>query len=132
MKLTQGELIAVFRWRKGWTQKQMGEELFPKLNAPHVKMRKLEAGIQKPTPKEVEAIALKLGVKVSDLTPKDNKSLEGENDAGFLVNKEALNKYPQLRHYLQMLNTAAKIEDADFSELTIRQMGDYLSKKSKS
>jgi len=77
MNLKQGELIALYRTRRGWTQKMLGEKLFPGLSAPHVKMRKIEAGLQKPTPEELKAIGIELGI--------DFENVEAPHNGDFIV-----------------------------------------------
>jgi len=119
MKLKQGELIALHRSRKGWTQKMLGEKLFPKLNAPHVKMRKIEAEIQKPTLQELKDISAELGI---DLDHND------DNSDGFLVSKEALEYFPKLGHYLESINLAAKIKDPELIKFTFKKMEQYIKK----
>jgi len=121
MKLKQGELIALHRSRKGWTQKMLGEKLFPKLSAPHVKMRKIEAGIQMPTDQELKAIGAELGI--------DFDKIDAEADNGdFLVSREALEYFPKLKHYLESINLAAKIKDPELIKFTFKKMEQYIKK----
>ena len=121
MKLKQGELIALYRSRKGWTQKMLGEKLFPELSAPHVKMRKIEAGIQKPTDQELEDISAELGIYFDEID--DNPDNED-----FIVSREALEYFPKLKHYLESINLAAKIKDPELIKFTFKKMEQYIKK----
>lgn len=118
MNLKQGELIALYRTRRGWTQKMLGEKLFPGLSAPHVKMRKIEAGLQKPTPEELKAIGVELGI--------DFENVEAPDNGDFIVTREALDYFPKLREYLETINLAARISDPDLIKYTFKKMEQYI------
>lgn len=123
MKLKQGELIALHRSRKGLTQKILGEKLFGNLSAPHVKMRKIEAGIQKPTLKELKDIAVALDIDFEDLV-----NVKSEENKDFIVLKEALDYFPKLRFYLEYINLAAKVKDPELIKLNFGRMDKYIKK----
>ena len=116
MKLTQAERIQLLRRRTGLNQGDFGAQAFDtSYESGRTKVKNIELGKQKPTADDIVKMADVLGVDERELAPLDDKAAEPVTaSAGDLVISEAVLKtFPGLKTYLDMLNKAVRIGDAE-------------------
>lgn len=111
MKLTVGQCVLLYRHKAGKTHKQLGEAVFPKLSAPHVKIKKIENGKYIPKDKELISIAKELGCQVSDLR---DISTEGNADERTCLSEEALSLLPEMEQIFPIINHASNLPRGEF------------------
>ena len=128
MNLTTGELIKIYRCRKGLKHVDLGKICFSNLQAPHVKVRKLEAGIQNPSKEDLEVIADALDVTVKQLLPQDVDAGVSINiNEGLAIDEKAVKLFPKLKEFVQVINSVAKLGDPDIVALTVKRMLEQLN-----
>ena len=124
LKLTQPEIIQILRRRTGMNQGTFGAKAFStSYESGRTKIKNLELGRQKPTRKDLKLMAGVLGVPSSDLaeTPKSEAGANAVPGDGVLITKKALDLFPGLGSYLEMLNKAVMLKD--------KELIDYISGK---
>lgn len=130
MKLTTGEMIMLFRLRKGLTQKQLGDIVFKGLQTPNVKVKKIEKGQQKIDEQDLEKIAEVLEVPVEILQygkiitalPGQIINLETGKETGYRISKKVKQIFPEFSTYLQAFNSMAKIGEMDLLIKILQKM----------
>ena len=130
MKLTTGEMIMLFRIRKGLTQKQLGDIVFKDLQTPNVKVKKIEKGQQKIDERDLEQIAEILEVpieilqygKIITALPGQIINLETRKEEGYRISKKIKQIFPEFPNYLQAFNSMAKIDAMDLLAKILQKM----------
>ena len=119
MNLTIAEIIQILRKRAGLNQGDFGAKAFDKsFEAGRTKVKNIELGKQKPTPEDLVHMAQALGVPESTLR-KVSPDKEGGQSLpvqGILVDQAVLDRFSQLKDYLEMLNRAVSIKDEELIE----------------
>jgi hypothetical protein len=116
MKLEQPEIIQVLRRRAQLNQGDFGARAFDtSFESGRTKVKNIELGRQVPTQKDLEKMAVVLGVAVSELMPADSPAAgaAAAPDNGFRVGKALLDAFPGLEDYLGMLEKAVKVDDTE-------------------
>jgi transcriptional regulator with XRE-family HTH domain len=119
MKLTVGERIMVHRIRADITKKELGERAFPDLQAPQMKIQKIEQDRQAPTVQDINAIAKALGLNSKEL---DGLSSEVEPQKGFALSEKTLALIPKIKTYLKIIDTMAELGDFNLLKATVESM----------
>ena len=130
MKLTTGEMIMLFRIRKGLTQKQLGDIVFKDLQTPNVKVKKIEKGQQKIDEQDLEKIAEVLEVpmeilqygKIITALPGQIINLETRKEVGYRISKKVKQIFPEFSTYLLAFNSMAKIGEIDLLKKILQKM----------
>ena len=124
LNLTQQEIIQILRRRTGMNQVTFGAKAFnTSYESGRTKIKNIELGRQKPTRKDLKQMAMVLGVSSSELTESSKKTSgagSGTGD-GILVTQKALDLFPGIGSYLEMLNKAVTLDD--------KELIDYISGK---
>jgi transcriptional regulator with XRE-family HTH domain len=127
MKLTIGELVSIFRNRKGLTQAQLGVIVFDDLVTPNVKVKKFEKDQQTPTKEDINRIAAALEIDpafftrsvLSVIPTKEERETEGY-ELG--ISNKVQAACPNLPTYLQAINSMAKVDDYEVMMVILRKM----------
>jgi transcriptional regulator with XRE-family HTH domain len=136
LKLTTGEMIMLFRIRRGLTQKQLGDIVFKDLQTPNVKVKKIEKGQQRIDEQELKKIAEVLEVpleilqygKIITALPGQTINLETRKEGGYRISKKVKQVFPEFPTYLQAVNSMAKIGEMDLLTKILQKMcKDFLS-----
>jgi len=116
MNLTLPEKIQLLRKRMGLNQGQFGAKAFRMSEETgRTKIKNIELGKQKPTPEDLVQMARALNVpesvlgQVSTVQSEPRPSLS----QGLLVDQAVLDRFEQLKDYLEMLNRAVSIKDEE-------------------
>ena len=133
IKLTIGELISIYRTRKGLTQKDLGKIVFGDLKTPNVKVKKIEKGQQTPKSEELEKIADALDQPLEvffpreiDYSPDENKNKE----EGYYINKKIDRLCPQFPKYIEAINSLAEVDGMEIIANIMEKMcSEFVSKK---
>ena len=124
MNLTQKEIIQILRRRTGMNQGTFGAKAFnTSYESGRTKIKNIELGRQKPTRKDLKQMSIVLGVSSSELTESTKKTAgsgPGTGDGIFVIQK-ALDLFPGMSSYLEMLNKAVTLDD--------KELIDYISGK---
>ena len=124
LNLTQPEIIQIMRRRIGMNQGTFGAKAFDtSYESGRTKIKNLELGRQKPTRKDLKRMAAVLGVSSTDLmeTAKTRTGSATGPGNGIQVLQKALDLFPGLSSYLEMLNKAVMLDD--------KELIDYISGK---
>jgi transcriptional regulator with XRE-family HTH domain len=116
MKLTLPEKIQLLRKRMGLNQGQFGAKAFNmSVETGRTKIKNIELGKQKPTADDLVHMAEVLGVPESALrmVPGENEERLTPAFKGLLVDQAVLDRFHQLKDYLEMLNRAVSIKDEE-------------------
>jgi DNA-binding transcriptional regulator YiaG len=124
LNLTQQEIIQILRRRAGMNQGTFGAKAFnTSYESGRTKIKNIELGRQKPTRKDLKQMSMVLGVSSSELT-EPSKKIAGAGPGtgdGILVTQKALDLFPGIGSYLEMLNKAVTLDD--------KELIDYISAK---
>lgn len=114
MKLTQAEIIQLLRRRSGMNQGDFGARSFStSFESGRTKIKNIELGKQLPTESDLANMARVLGAPVSQLKPDAFQSSETVPEGAVLVAPPVLKRFPGLSAYLDMLNKAVNLDDAE-------------------
>ena len=114
MKLTQAEAIQVLRRRSGMNQGDFGAKAFStSFESGRTKVKNIELGKQIPTEKDLVNMARVLHADVTELKPETLQRTATAPADAVIVEPEVLNRFTGLGTYLDMLNKAAKLDDAE-------------------
>jgi transcriptional regulator with XRE-family HTH domain len=119
MELKQNEIIQLLRRRVDMNQGTLGSKAFnASYESGRTKIKNIELGKQVPTQDDLEKLAAVLGVKPQDLNPgkKAPASSSSISTEGLVVHQKTLDRFPQLRPYLDMLNKAVALDDSELME----------------
>jgi transcriptional regulator with XRE-family HTH domain len=113
MRLTQPEIIQIFRKRAGMNQGTFGAKAFNmSVETGRTKIKNIELGKQLPTLNDLEKMAGVLGVPVAVLLPgEDNQQGNAKTNSETKVQNELLGYFPGLDAYMDLLNKAAQLRD---------------------
>jgi transcriptional regulator with XRE-family HTH domain len=115
MQLNQAEIIQLLRKRAGMNQGQFGAKAFDTtVQSGRTKIKNIELGKQIPSRDDLEKMARALALPVSALLTRETQA-DGEAPAwGTIeINASVLSRFPGLDAYLDLLNKAAKLNDAE-------------------
>lgn len=132
MNLTQPEIIQILRKRSGMNQGEFGAKAFdmPVRNG-RTKIKNIELGKQSPTPADLENMASVLGVPVSVLMPGGQAQYrEMETDPANGIHPSVLEYFPGLDVYLDLLNKATHLGDAELITHIASKMCELLGNRS--
>lgn len=111
MELTQAEIIQVLRKRAQINQGNFGAKAFStSYESGRTKIKNIELGKQTPTDNDLKKIAIALGVNTDELAPRRNLKT---TDKGIFLTQKALDRFPGLDAYADMLNKAILIGDEE-------------------
>ena len=114
MKLTQAEAIQILRRRSGMNQGDFGAKAFTtSFESGRTKVKNIELGKQIPTEKDLANMARVLHTDVAELKAEALQSATRAPADAVIVEVEVLNLFDGLATYLDMLNKAAKLDDAE-------------------
>jgi transcriptional regulator with XRE-family HTH domain len=116
MKLTQPELIQVFRKRSQMNQGTFGSKAFDtSYESGRTKVKNIELGKQKPTEKDLKKMARVLGISPRDLVPESEIGEGGGHPRpeGLYISRQTLAYFPGLDVYLDMIDKAVRIDDKE-------------------
>jgi len=116
MKLTQAERIQVLRRRANLNQGDFGAQAFDtSYESGRTKVKNLELGKQIPTAADIEKMARVLGVAEAEIRDsiKQEPAMAAADNGDAVIRGEVLNIFPGLETYLDMLNKAVCIGDAE-------------------
>jgi transcriptional regulator with XRE-family HTH domain len=116
MELTLSEKIQLLRKRSGMNQGQFGAKAFnTSVETGRTKIKNIELGKQKPTPKDLVQMSKVLDVPPAVFKkPQSNEPLAGGSSRqGVRVDQAVLDRFEQLGPYLEMLNRAVLINDEE-------------------
>lgn len=117
MDLTLPEIVQICRRRAGLNQGTLGAAAFDtSFESGRTKIKNIELGRQKPTPRDIENLARVLKLPVSALTPKTNgppQGFEALSLPGIAVSDQTIDRFPGLDAYLEMLNKAVLLDDEE-------------------
>jgi transcriptional regulator with XRE-family HTH domain len=141
LKLTVGELISIFRNRKGMTQAELGEIVFKDLQSPNVKVKKIEKDQQRPTNEDVIQIAKALDVEPEFIMQSKLYVIPSEKDRRregyeYRISGKVKLACPNFSTYLQAINSMAKVDDIEIMMIILKKMckeilsGSCINKKS--
>ena len=119
MNLTLPEKIQLLRKRMGLNQGQFGAKAFNmSVETGRTKIKNIELGKQKPTSEDLVQMAEALGVPESALRLASLEKGGGQTPSvqGLLVDQAVLDRFGQLKDYLEMLNRAVSIKDEELIE----------------
>ena len=119
MNLTLPEKIQLLRKRMGLNQGQFGAKAFNmSVETGRTKIKNIELGKQKPTSEDLVQMAKVLGVPESTLimVSPDKEGRQPLAVQGVLVDQAVLDRFSQLKDYLEMLNRAVSINDEELIE----------------
>lgn len=117
MTLTQAEIIQILRRRSGMNQGDFGAKAFDtSFESGRTKVKNIELGKQVPTEADLNKMAAVLGLPVTRLKPDAFRDKAGAFAGGAVIDAAVLKRFPGLGAYLDMLNKAAKLEDAELIE----------------
>ena len=119
MNLTLPEKIQLLRKRMGLNQGQFGAKAFDmSVETGRTKIKNIELGKQKPTSHDLVQMAKVLGVPESTLrmVSPDGQGAQLQPVQGVLVDQAVLDRFDQLKDYLEMLNRAVSIKDEELIE----------------
>ncbi len=127
LKLTVGELISIFRNRKGLTQAELGEMVFTDLQTPNVKVKKIEKDQQRPTNEEVRKIAKALDVEPEFIMQSKLCVIPSEKDRKregyeYRISGKVKLACPNFSTYLQAINSMAKVDDIEVMMIILKKM----------
>jgi transcriptional regulator with XRE-family HTH domain len=130
VQLAQPEIIQIFRKRTGMNQGKLGAQAFDtSFESGRTKIKNIELGRQVPTVKDLEKIAAVLGVGVTDLIPGKKtvpQSVEAPR-AGITLQPAALDRFPGLDAYIDMLNNAVRVGDNELINYICFKISDLLA-----
>ena len=117
MNLSQAEIIQVLRRRSNLNQGDFGAQAFnTSYESGRTKVKNLELGKQIPTTEDINKMAQVLGVEPAELLPVKTIDIsrrpQMDND-GMAISPELLACFPGLAAYLEMLDKAVRIGDAE-------------------
>jgi transcriptional regulator with XRE-family HTH domain len=125
MELSLPEKIQICRRRAGLNQGTLGAAAFDtSFESGRTKVKNLELGRQKPTPRDIENLARVLKLPVSALTSNIKGQVRGFEalaPPGIAVSEKTIDRFPGLDAYLEMLNKAVLLDDGELI--------DYISEK---
>ena len=116
LNLTQPEIIQILRRRTGMNQGTFGAKAFDtSYESGRTKIKNLELGRQKATRKDLKLMASVLGVSNSDImeTVSTGAGPGPVTGGGILLTQKALDLFPGLGSYLEMLNKAVMLDDKE-------------------
>lgn len=118
MNLSQAEIIQVLRRRANLNQGDFGAQAFnTSYESGRTKVKNLELGKQIPTTEDIHKMAQVLGVGPADLLPDNSAEAvrrpQMGGDEGMVISAELLGLFPGLAAYLDMLDKAIRIGDAE-------------------
>ncbi len=117
MDLTLPEIIQIYRRRAGLNQGTLGASAFDtSFESGRTKIKNIELGRQKPTPRDIENLARVLKLPVSALTSKTSLPLQSATALplpGIAVSEQTIYRFPGLDAYLEMLNKAVLLNDEE-------------------
>ena len=114
MKLTQAEAIQVLRRRSGMNQGDFGAKAFStSFESGRTKVKNIELGKQVPTEKDLVNMARVLQADITELTPETLQSPAAAPADAVIVEAQVLELFTGLATYLDMLNKAVKLDDAE-------------------
>ena len=117
MDLTLPEIIQIYRRRAGLNQGTLGAAAFDtSFESGRTKIKNIELGRQKPTPRDIENLARVLKLPVPALTSKTSLPLQSPTALplpGIAVSDQTINRFPGLDAYLEMLNKAVLLNDEE-------------------
>ena len=129
MRLTQAELIQIFRRRANMTQAELGSIAFEMTpNSGRTKIKNIELGRQLATDSDLQQIAQCLDVSVEMLQPESDteKALSHQTEGGVLVSEKIVDMYANLRKYLELFNEAGSLNDYELIEHLARKIAGVL------
>ena len=129
MRLTQAELIQIFRRRANMTQADLGSLAFEMTpNSGRTKIKNIELGRQLATDSDLQRIAKCLDVPVEMLQPEsdNNMAFSNKTEGGVLVSEKIVDMYANLRKYLELLNEAGGLNDYELIEHLARKIAGVL------
>ena len=90
------------------------------------KVKNIELGRQIPTSDDLVKMATVLAVPVSSLIPAQEESFSAAKpeQKGFLIHERVLDRFPGIRPYLDMLNKAVRVDDAELVEYISHKLAD--------
>jgi len=118
MKLVQSEIIQILRKRRGLNQGDLGAKAFnTSFESGRTKIKNIELGRQAPTMRDLDRLATVLDVSVHQLIPQPAAAAPPSVPvaAGHIVDQVVLDRFPGLEAYVDMLNSAVKIGDAELT-----------------
>jgi transcriptional regulator with XRE-family HTH domain len=104
MEITLGQCLLLHRIKKGLTHKELGSRVFPELNAPHQKIKKIESGVYQPKPDELKAIAKALNVSLSEIKSFSTTPIQ---DDRCYIDEKLFEFFPGLKGDVNIINQAA-------------------------
>jgi transcriptional regulator with XRE-family HTH domain len=119
MELTQAEIIQILRKRSGLNQGELGVKAFKMtFESGRTKIKNLELGKQKPSKADLVQIADALGVSMQDIEVgsrlgKSKGAPDPMTVKGVWLNRRVVEYFPGIDAYLEMLNKALNIQDAE-------------------
>ncbi|MCG6893219.1 MAG: helix-turn-helix domain-containing protein [Desulfobacteraceae bacterium] len=128
MKLTQPEVIQILRRRLGMNQGDFGARAFDTtFESGRTKIKNIELGKQVPTDSELAAMARVFGTDVSVLKPESLPSPTPSSPGSVQIDAKVVELFPGLSTYLDMLNKAARLEDAELIDHIASKLASVLS-----
>jgi len=130
MNLTIPEKIQLLRKRMGLNQGQFGAKAFNMSEETgRTKIKNIELGKQKPTSDDLVQMARALNVPESVLGQvSTGQSEQGPSLVqGLLVDQAVLDRFHQLKDYLEMLNRAVSIDDEELIEHIAGKLSDVFT-----
>ncbi|BBO78626.1 hypothetical protein DSCW_60430 [Desulfosarcina widdelii] len=131
MNLTLPEKIQLLRKRMGLNQGQFGAKAFNlSEETGRTKIKNIELGKQKPTADDLVQMARALNVPESVLgqVSSTGQSEQGTSlSQGLFVDQAVLDRFHQLKDYLEMLNRAVSIDDEELIEYIAGKLSDVFT-----
>lgn len=121
MKLDLSERIMVLQARSGMDDTALGKTVYKDIKHPNVKIAKIKAKIYNPNRAELERIAHALNASLTDLLGNT-----ANVDEYIVVDEKAIRMFPNLEHFVKMINLAAVIGNKEFAENVIRELAPML------
>jgi transcriptional regulator with XRE-family HTH domain len=138
IELTPGELLAIFRNRKGFTQNELGQLAFADLLTPNVKIKKFEKNQQRLSRRDMDKVANVLGIesewlRYGKLTmTEDMEDDLSEKEATYQITKKMDSMCPNFSEYIKAINAMAAVDKMDVAVLIFQEMcAEFLSTKDK-
>jgi transcriptional regulator with XRE-family HTH domain len=131
MQLTQSEIIQILRKRAGLNQAELGSRAFnTTIDSGRTKIKNIELGKQRVNDNDLKRIAECLDVPFEQLQPSpDNKKITtAQLKDGIPLSQKVVDMFPDLREYLEMLEKASRIDDADLIEYLSKRIADIWRK----
>ena len=130
MILKQPEIIQILRKRAGMNQGQFGAKAFgTSTQKGRTKIKNIELGKQIPSRQDLEQMAGVLGLPVSALRERQDGGVP-KFEAVPSPNPSLLRRFPALDVYLDLLNKAAALDDAELIDHIAAKICDLLGGRS--